>query len=218
MSLIFTTHRNRRYIIELRRTPRINYAKNVYLSGKETKEVGKGTGLGLAMVYGIVKQNNGCITVESEPGNGTTFRIYLPAHLEVAESQPENSEVMPSECGVVLLVEDEPAVLETTAMMLQHLGYKVVAAGSPGEAIRISHEHKGTIDVLLSDIIMPEMNGRDLAAEIGSVRPGIRCLFMSGYTADVIGQHGVLEKDIHFLQKPFSMKSLSEKLQEVIHG
>jgi two-component system, cell cycle sensor histidine kinase and response regulator CckA len=128
-----------------------------------TKEMGKGTGLGLATVYGVVKQNNGFIHVYSEPGQGTTFKIYLPRHLAKIVPLPEKKPDKPGDQGheTVLLVEDELGILEMTTTMLEKLGYTVLAAGTPGEAIRLAQEHSGRIDLLLTDVVMPEMNGRD---------------------------------------------------------
>jgi PAS domain S-box-containing protein len=183
-----------------------------------TKEVGKGTGLGLATVYGIVKQNNGFINVYSEPGQGATFTIYLPRFFSdepVPPSEPEKT----SHSGgteTILLVEDEPMILEVTTDMLQMLGYSVLAAPAPGEAIRLAQNHAGPIDLLMSDVVMPEMNGRDLAQTVTGIYPGIGLLFMSGYTADVIAHQGVLEDGVAFIQKPFSMAFLAEKVREVL--
>ncbi len=183
-----------------------------------TKGVGKGTGLGLATVYGIVKQNNGFINVYSEPGQGTTFRIYLPRHVGKAELLRTDELADTTALGneTILLTEDEPAILEMTTLMLQHLGYAVLQAGTPGEAIRLAVEHSGQIHLLMTDVIMPEMNGRDLARNILSLYPDIKRLFMSGYTANTIAHHGVLDDGVHFIQKPFSLSNLSDKLREVL--
>ncbi|WP_319589125.1 ATP-binding protein [uncultured Desulfobulbus sp.] len=185
-----------------------------------TKEMGKGTGLGLATVYGVVKQNNGFINVYSEPRKGTTFKIYLPRHLDKTVPLPEKEPYKPDERGreTVLLVEDEPTILDMTTEMLERLGYTVLAAGTPGEAIRLTREHPGRIDLLLTDVVMPEMNGRDLAKTLLSIYPDIRRLFMSGYTASVIAHHGVLDEGMHFIHKPFSMKDLGRKLREALEG
>ena len=184
------------------------------------RSVGKGTGLGLATVYGVVKQNSGFIYVYSEPGQGTMFKIYLPRHLSKTVTLPEKGPDDPGERGheTILLVEDEPTLLEMTSRMLERLGYNVLAAGTPGEAIRLAQEHSGRIDLLLTDVVMPEMNGRDLAKNLLSIYPDIRRLFMSGYTANVIAHHGVLDEGVHFIQKPFSMKDLGGKLREVLDG
>jgi len=184
-----------------------------------TKEMGKGTGLGLATVYGAVKQNNGFIKVYSEPGLGTTFKVYLPQH-EVRTASPlsNQSSGLPAERGheTILLVEDEPSILKMTTMMLEKQGYTVVPAPTPGEAIRLAHEHIGRIDLLMTDVVMPEMNGRDLAGNLLSFYPDLKRLFMSGYTANVIAHHGVLDEGVHFIQKPFSRKDLAAKLREAL--
>jgi two-component system, cell cycle sensor histidine kinase and response regulator CckA len=185
-----------------------------------TKEQGKGTGLGLASIYGIVKQNNGFINVYSEPGLGTTFKIYLPAYAIKSDGVVEKAPDLPAEHGneTILLVEDESAILEMTTRILERLGYTVVAAATPGEAIRLAHEYRGRIDLLMTDVVMPEMNGRQLTGNLLSHYPDLKRLFMSGYTADVIAHHGVLEEGVHFIQKPFSMKDLGGKLREVLEG
>jgi PAS domain S-box-containing protein len=183
-----------------------------------TKEQGKGTGLGLASVFGMVKQNGGFINVYSEPDQGTTFTIYLPSHEAKSVRVTKKSTVLPAERGqeTILLVEDELAILEMTTMILTRLGYTVVAANTPGEAIRLAQEYQGQIDLLMTDVVMPEMNGRDLADNLLSRSPKLKCLFMSGYTANVIKDHGVLNQGAHFMQKPFSMKELSRKVREVL--
>jgi PAS domain S-box-containing protein len=182
-----------------------------------TKELGLGTGLGLSTVYGIVKQNNGSINVYSEPGKGTTFKIYLPRHtIKPAMVAPERPATTQRGQGeTVLVVEDEPAILKMASVMMLGLGYKVLSANSPLEAIKISHRHT-EIDLLLSDVIMPEMTGKDLAELLMVSHPNLKCLFMSGYTANVIASHGVLEEGINFIQKPFSVRELSIKLREAL--
>lgn len=183
-----------------------------------TKESGKGTGLGLATVYGAVKQNDGFVNVYSEPGQGTTFKIYLPRYLEKSAHSMERREKQLVEGGreTVLLVEDEPAILNMTAMMLKGKGYEVVSAGTPGDAIRLAQEHADEIHLLLTDVVMPEMNGRDLAKRILSYHPNLKRLFMSGYTSDVIAHHGVLDAGVNFIQKPFSKNELCTKVREVL--
>jgi PAS domain S-box-containing protein len=183
-----------------------------------TKEVGKGTGLGLATVYGIIKQNNGFINVSSEPGRGTTFRIYLPRHSEqIAVLVNQNEDVFRSCRGeTVLVVEDDASILKLTIRMLTNLGYAVVAAGSPEEALKLAEEPDMKINLLLTDVIMPEMNGRDLANRIVALHPNLKCLFMSGYSSTVIASKGVLEEGTYFIQKPFSVRDLGAKVNEVL--
>ncbi|MFH0729803.1 MAG: PAS domain S-box protein [Pseudomonadota bacterium] len=185
-----------------------------------TKDVGHGTGLGLATVYGIVKQNNGFINVYSEPGQGTTFKIYLPRHKDITGQmqRKEPTELAIMGWGTVLLVEDEPSILKMTATILEHLGYTVLAAATPGKAVFLAQTHPGEIHLLMTDVVMPEMNGRDLSERIRTLRPAIRCLFMSGYTADVIAHRGVLDKGVQFIQKPFSKKDLAEKIHKALEG
>ena len=185
-----------------------------------TKEAGRGTGLGLAMVYGIVKQNNGFINVYSEPGQGTTFKIYLPRQIGREDLLPEKGKDHQDErgCETILLVEDELSILNMTTMMLERLGYQVLTARTPGEAIRIAEEHDRKIHLLVTDVIMPEMNGRVLAEKILSIHPDLKHLFMSGYTANVIAHHGVLDEGVHFIQKPFSKKELGAKVREALDG
>ena len=183
-----------------------------------TKGVGKGTGLGLATVYGVVKQNNGFVNVYSEPGQGTTFTIYLPR--QVAKAGPARTEgaAGPAMRGqeTILLVEDEPALLEMGKRMLESYGYRVLAAGTPDAAIRLAEEHAGEIHLLVTDVVMPEMSGRDLAKNLLSLYPHLKRLFMSGYTANVIAHHGVLDEGVQFIQKPFPIKGLAAKVREVL--
>ena len=183
-----------------------------------TKGVGEGTGLGLATVYGAIKQNNGFINVYSEPGQGTTFTIYLPRHRGQAEQARTEGVTEPSTGGqeTILLVEDEPAILQMTRIMLEGLGYIVLAANTPAEAIRLAHEHAGKIRLLMTDVVMPETNGRDLAEKLLSLHPHLKSLFMSGYTADIIGHHGILDEGAHFNQKPFSTNELAIKVREAL--
>jgi CheY-like chemotaxis protein len=183
-----------------------------------TKEVGKGTGLGLATVYGMVKQNNGFIDVHSEPGRGTTFKIYLPRNTAETGRTRMKDAAQPAARGheTILLVEDEPMILDITTKMLERQGYTVQAAATPGEAIRLAREHAGEIHLLMTDVVMPEMNGRDLARDLLSLYPNLKRLFMSGYTADVIAHHGVLDEGVEFIQKPFSVQALAVKVREVL--
>ncbi|MBF0411999.1 MAG: transporter substrate-binding domain-containing protein [Desulfamplus sp.] len=203
-----------------------------------TKDIHKGTGLGLASVYGIVKQNNGFINVYSEQGEGTTFRVYLPEYYEdenggdVSKYNIENpskynnggsSEYLTEYAldgslkkgkETVLLVEDELWLLELGETMLKRLGYTVLTANTPKEAVNIARTYPEQINLLLTDVIMPEMNGRDLAIQMITIRPELKCLFMSGYTANVIAHHGVLDEDVNFIQKPFSIQELSSKIRK----
>ena len=183
-----------------------------------TKETGKGTGLGLATVYGIVKQNNGFINVYSEPAQGTTFKIYLPRHRATTASVAEDAANHPAKRGdeTILLVEDEAAILAMTATMLERLGYHVLPASTPGEALTLAESFNGAISLLLTDVVMPEMNGRDLARQILILHPNIKPLFMSGYTANVIAHHGVLDAGVQFLEKPFAKKDLAAKIRDVL--
>jgi two-component system, cell cycle sensor histidine kinase and response regulator CckA len=185
-----------------------------------TKEVGKGTGLGLPMIYGIVKQNNGIVNVYSEPGEGTTFKIYIPRHIGEDKREQKQSAGLSLVGGheTVLLVEDEPILLQMGKAMLERLGYRVLDANSPAEAVKIAEEHKNDIHLLITDVIMPEMNGRDLADKLLSLHPHLKLLFMSGYTADVIAHHGVLDPGVKFVQKPFSMKDLANRIREALES
>ena len=192
---------------------------NIFEPFFTTKEMGKGTGLGLATVYGIVKQNNGFIKVYSEPGMGTTFKIYLIRHRGKAGGQLR--EELPAEPiaqgdETILLVEDDPSILNMTTIMLKHLGYTVLAASTPDEAIRLTEAHPEEMHLLMTDVIMPKMNGRDLAGKLQSLSPNLKILFMSGYTANVIAHHGVIDPGVHFIQKPFSMRDLAAKVRKVL--
>ncbi len=183
-----------------------------------TKGVGKGTGLGLATVYGVVKQNNGFVNVYSEPGQGTTFTIYLPRYVGTGvqvQTEMLNEPVMGGQ-ETILLVEDDPAILEMITMMLEGMGYTLLAANSPDKAIRLAREHAGEIRLLMTDVIMPEMNGRDLAIHLVSLYPRLKRLFMSGYTANIIAHHGVLDEGVSFIQKPFTRQELGEIVRKVL--
>ena len=183
-----------------------------------TKEMGKGTGLGLATVYGIVKQNRGFINVYSEVGVGTRFTIYLARHVgsDTQEQAPEAAAPDVRGLETILLVEDEPAILSMTKVLLERQGYTVLAASSPNIAIRLAQEHAAAIHLLMTDVVMPEMNGRELATNLQALYPGLQLLFMSGYTANVIDHHGVLDPDVHFIQKPFSMRDLAATIRKAL--
>ena len=191
---------------------------NIFEPFFTTKEMGKGTGMGLSMVYGIVKQNNGFINIYSDPGFGTAVKIFLPCY----EGKTDHAELKgPSEAvkgglETIMLVEDELEILKLTKTTLERLGYTVLPANSPGEAIRLANEYAGQIDLLITDVVMPEMNGRDLAKNLLSLYPDIKRLFMSGYTAEVINHSGVLDEWVYFIQKPFSVKELDAKVREAM--
>lgn len=192
--------------------------KNIFEPFFTTKVLGRGTGLGLATVYGIVKQNNGFITVYSEPEKGTTFKIYLPKQDEngVLKQSTRVKEAPRGEGEMILLVEDEISILKLGEKILSGLGYKILSASSPGDAIRLAQKNASNIRMLITDVVMPEMNGRELATKLKSLYPGIKNLFMSGYTANIIAARGVLEEGEHFLQKPFSRVELASKVREIL--
>ncbi|MBN1905380.1 MAG: response regulator [Deltaproteobacteria bacterium] len=183
-----------------------------------TKEVGKGTGLGLSMVFGIVKQNKGFINVHSEPGMGTTFKIYFPRYLGTEKEIPEKQKNITLTSGneTILLVEDETLVRDLAILMLERLGYKVISASTPNEAIKLAEKHLKDISLMMVDVVMPEMTGRELAEHILKMRPDLKILYMSGYTADVIAHHGVLDSNINFIQKPLFLDDLSAKIREIL--
>ncbi len=182
-----------------------------------TKPIGAGTGLGLATAYGILKQNYGHINAYSELGKGTTFRIYLPSHgaeeTKLMSAQPTS---IATGTETILLVEDEAALLKLVAMQLRQLGYNVLTAGLPREALEVAERHPDQIHLLMTDVIMPEMNGRELLDRLSSIRPGMKSLFISGYTADIVGHQGVLDEGISFLQKPFTRGALATKIREAL--
>lgn len=178
-----------------------------------------GTGLGLATVYGIVSQNRGVITVESSPGQGTTFLLYLPVYTAPAIEAGDGPIALPGRGReeTILLVEDDAGVLDLGRTMLETLGYRVLSASSPSQALELVAQH-APVDLLLTDVVMPEMNGAQLAQQLRELRPELRVLYMSGYTADIIAQYGVLHQDIHFLQKPFDLQAISIKVHEALQG
>ena len=183
-----------------------------------TKMVGRGTGLGLATVYGIIKQNGGFINVYSEPGKGTAFKIYLPmvegASVESIDEETATEPQKGSE--VILLVEDDKNILEIGKSVLEQLDYTVIAANTPETAIELAQGCEADIGLLITDVVMPQMNGRELAKRITEIKPGIRCLYISGYTANAISKDGLLDKGIMFLAKPFSVRSLAMKVREAL--
>jgi len=205
---------------------------NIFEPFYTTKDVGHGTGLGLATVYGIVEQTGGRIDVESAPGEGTTFRIYLPKYVEEAGPSPSaddgvgvgraaDGEAMssspPQARGeTILLVDDEAAIVDMTKLALETLGYEVMTAGSPGEALDVLERAAVSPALLMTDVVMPEMNGRDLATRVCDQYPHVRVLYMSGYTDNILEDRGVVEGDVHLIQKPFSMAELADKIREIM--
>lgn len=185
-----------------------------------TKEKGKGTGLGLSTVYGVVKQSGGYIDFDSEPGEGTTFRIYFRRVNDPVESEGPATEAQPParEAGIVLLVEDEASLLRLTRNLLEMSGYTVLEAKDGTEALRISQEYAGAIDLLLTDIVMPGINGRALAQQLSQQRPDMKILFMSGYTGQGIGEKEYLERGHLFLQKPVTRETLTRKVSEALRS
>jgi hypothetical protein len=183
-----------------------------------TKGVGKGTGLGLSMVEGIVAQSGGHIEVYSEPGHGTTFKIYLPRVEEEAMAEAGVPEAVLALGGkeTVLVVEDEAEVREYAVTVLESYGYRVIQAESAGEALSLYERERGGIDLVLTDVVMPNVSGRELAGRLEKLQPGIKVLFMSGYTDNVIVHHGVLEEGAQFIQKPFSPERLAARVREVL--
>jgi len=183
-----------------------------------TKEAGRGTGLGLSTVYGIVKQSDGYVWVESEHGKGSTFRVYLPLAKELLtqEESPVEERKDVSGTEVVLLVEDEEAVLELAHTILEQQGYRVLVARNAAHAEELAAESKAEIHMLLTDVVMPGISGHELAKRITARRPGIRVLFMSGYAEDIVSQGGVLKSGVAFLQKPFTPKVLRQRVREIL--
>ena len=194
--------------------------KHIFEPFYTTKGVGEGTGLGLATVYGIIKQNNGSINLTSVPEKGTTFRLCLPRHLGEAVQRPASGPAQAALRGhdTVLLVEDELSILKMGKRMLESLGYRVLTAGLPDEAIVMAEKHAGEIHLLLTDVVMPQMNGLDLAIRLALLHPEIKYMFMSGYTADIITKQGLVEEGMHFIQKPFTIQDLATKVRDVLKG
>jgi CheY-like chemotaxis protein len=181
-----------------------------------TKEPGKGTGLGLSTVYGIVKQSGGDIMVYSEPGQGAAFKIYLPARESSAINLPATHAQPALSRGseTILLVEDEDMVRDLVRTVLRAAGYRVLEAAHGEAALSLAAQHQGAIDLLMTDVVMPHMGGRELAEQLKALRPGMKVLFTSGYTDDTVVRHGVLEAE--FLPKPFSPGGLASKVREVL--
>ncbi len=183
-----------------------------------TKELGKGTGLGLATVFGIVKQSGGYVWVYSEPGRGTTFKIYLPRVVETPVAAAPRPVAPASLRGseTILLVEDDETMRALTRRLLVARGHTVLLASQGEEALRLAQRHDGRIHLLVTDVVMPGMSGRDLADRIVALLPGTKVLYLSGYTDDAIVRHGVLEPGVAFLQKPFTADALARKVREVL--
>ncbi len=183
-----------------------------------TKEMGKGTGLGLSTAYGIVKQNEGFVNVYSKPDKGTTFRIYLTRHEGEAESKTKADGSLDTKARgeTILLVEDDASVLRLSTQILEGLGYRVLWSQNPLQALYILRQHGDQIHLLITDVVMPEMSGKDLAEAVTKMRPGIRTLFMSGYTANTVVHHGIQEKGVNFIEKPLTPQRLARKVREVL--
>jgi PAS domain S-box-containing protein len=181
-----------------------------------TKERGKGTGLGLATVYGIVKQAGGDIWVYSEIDHGTTFKLYFPRVHEPATDLRDEGIAAPQGAETILVVEDEQGVRELTTRMLERLGYRVLAAAGGAQALEIARSHAGHIALAVTDVVMPNMSGAQLAAELRQTHPDIKVVFISGYTENAISQHGVLDEGVAFLAKPFNRESLARKMRQVL--
>jgi two-component system, cell cycle sensor histidine kinase and response regulator CckA len=183
-----------------------------------TKPVGKGTGLGLSTVSGIVQQSGGSICVESEPGRGTTFRVYFPRTESrlLLESRPPQPSRSPGGAETILLVEDDPSVRNLAHSILFRRGYRVLMAESAGEALLVCEQHEATIDLVVTDVVMPRMSGPQLARRLRSIRPGMRVLYMSGYSGEAIGKHGVLDPTLAFLQKPITKDALTRAVREAL--
>jgi len=182
-----------------------------------TKEMGKGTGLGLSIVYGIVKQHNGYVDCESEPGKGTTFTLYFPLNTASAEqAAPARPVQLRGGTETVLVTDDDEGVRRIARTMLEHLGYTVITAADGNEAVELFSEHKDRIDLLILDVIMPKKNGKQVYDEVRRMRPEVKTIFTSGYTADVISSKGMLEEGMHFISKPASLRDLSLKIRDVL--
>jgi two-component system, cell cycle sensor histidine kinase and response regulator CckA len=183
-----------------------------------TKEPGKGTGLGLATAYGIVKQSGGSISVHSDPGEGASFKVFLPCEPDSPQVKPRSHETAKSVIGTetILIVEDEKTVCILAERILTHVGYLVLKAGNGEEALRLCEQYEGPIDLLITDVILPQMSGRIVAERLLQLRPELKVLFVSGYTDDTIVRHGVLEKGLHFIAKPFSIEGFRLKVREAL--
>jgi CheY-like chemotaxis protein len=185
-----------------------------------TKADGEGTGLGLAMVFGVVKQTGGDVSVYSEPGRGTTFRLYLPR--AEADAQPVAAAPEPGPLSLfagsetILLVEDDDLVRDLERQVLEDCGYAVLEAPHPRRALELAAAHEGRIDLVLTDVVMPELSGRELVEQLALTRPEMKVIYSSGYTEDSVVRHGVLEAEVAFLAKPFTLAMLAAKVRSVL--
>ncbi|HDD44886.1 MAG TPA: response regulator, partial [Candidatus Desulfofervidus auxilii] len=184
-----------------------------------TKEAGKGTGLGLSTVYGIVKQTGGYIYVYSQPGKGTTFEIYFPIlqKMPVVKKESAMEFHLPSIKATILVVEDEEEIRNLLREMLEHLGYEVIIAETGMKALRLFDKYKDKINLIITDVVMPQISGKELVEKIKKEYPEIKVLYMSGYPENVIAHYGVLEEDINFISKPFTLMELTKKLKKIFN-
>jgi CheY-like chemotaxis protein len=183
-----------------------------------TKGPGAGTGLGLSTCYGIVKQHGGNIWLYSEPGEGTTFKIYLPAVDEHAQRKTRPTAPARGGSETLLVVEDEPSVLSIAGRVLTSSGYRVLEAGDAAEAHEVFAEHRDEVDLLVTDVILPDINGRQLYEQLREQRPDLKVLFMSGYTDNAIVHHGVLDEGVEFMQKPFTPNQVARRVREALEA
>jgi len=183
-----------------------------------TKEKGKGTGLGLATVYGIVKQNAGFIDVQSHPGKGTTFNIYFPEVDKPSETiaEPAKVNISHGQGEVILVVEDDPSILNLTKKILENIGYKVIAEESPNKAIEIFKSRSNEIALVISDVIMPEMNGNDLVCTLKKHKPALKCILMTGYSSDILEKNNAMPEKIQVMTKPFTISVLAQKVRQAL--
>jgi two-component system cell cycle sensor histidine kinase/response regulator CckA len=192
--------------------------KKIFEPFYTTKEVGKGTGLGMAIIYGIVKQHNGYINIYSEPGNGTTFRVYLPLLTEEKNDVYDTRNYEPPKGGIetILLVEDDVTVRELHRMILEEAGYTIIEAIDGQDALAKFMEHQSAIDLLTTDVIMPKIDGKRLFLEIQRFCPEIKVLFMSGYTKDIVIEKGILDDESNFIAKPVTSSDLLVKVRNIL--
>ncbi|NVN99628.1 MAG: PAS domain S-box protein [Geobacteraceae bacterium] len=190
--------------------------KHIFEPFFTTKEAGKGTGLGLSTIYGIVSQNSGFITVFSEPGKGTTFNIYLPRSIDLTGQDNKQPEDIVKGSGTVLLVEDDETILNLSTAMLKQMGYEVLTADEPLTAISLCEDSSLRIDFVVADVILPTMDGRVMMEKIAALRPGLKVLYMSGYSSNAIAKNGIIEAEIHYIKKPFDIYSFNKKILELL--